>query len=184
MKKKRKKTKMQESNRYVVFLFLRYIILVIAGIFLSLFYKILFPLTVWPSYYLIGFLYNTSLFGNTILVQGARIEIIGACVAGSAYFLLLILNLTTKMNYKKRFYSLIFSFFSLLFLNIMRIFVLSLMFIEKVAFFDITHKLFWYFFSVLFVVGIWFLTAFIFKIKNIPIYSDIKYFLGIINKAK
>jgi exosortase/archaeosortase len=143
MKKKRKtskKKKRKNSDKDIIFLFLRYIILVIAGIFLNLFYKVLFPLTIWPSYYLINLLYDASIIGNTISVSGANIDIVGACVAGSAYFLLLILNLSTQMDYKKRIYSLIFSFFSLLFLNIIRIFALSLMFIEKVAFFDLTHK--------------------------------------------
>ncbi len=176
-KTKKEKKKEEISNKHIIFLFLRYIVLFIAGIFLNLFYEVLFPLTIWPSYYLINIFYNASIKGQTISISGANIDIVGACVAGSAYFLLLILNLSTQMDFKKRIYSLIFSFLSLLFVNIIRIFVLSLMFIEKVAFFDITHKLFWYFFSVLFVVGIWFLTAKILKIQNIPVYSDIETFV-------
>ena len=39
--------------------------------------------------------------------------------------------------------------------------------------FDITHKIFWYSLSILFVVGIWFLEVKLFKIKSIPFYSDI-----------
>jgi len=87
---------------------------------------------------------------------------------------LLILNLTTKMKVNQRVFSIFFSFLALLFLNIIRIFVLSVFYLENFSFFDITHKIFWYALSVLFVVGIWFLTVKIFKIKEVPIYSDIK----------
>ena len=41
------------------------------------------------------------------------------------------------------------------------------------SFFDITHKVFWYFISTIFVVGIWFIEIKIFKIKEIPFYSDL-----------
>jgi exosortase/archaeosortase family protein len=155
-------------------LFLRYLLLVVFGIFLSIFYKVFFPLTFWPVYYLLNLLYTVSLSGNVILISGLGIEIIDACIAGSAYYLLLILNLTTSMKPGKRAYSLLFSFFSLLILNILRIFFLSILFVEKSAFFDFTHRLFWYALSIVFVAVIWFLAVKIFKIKKIPAYSDLK----------
>lgn len=168
-----KKRKMKQKEITLSFL-MRYGILIIFGILLSLFYKTLFPLTIWPSFLLLNLFYKAAVMGNSIIVNGFTIEIINACIAGSAYYLLLILNLTTKMKTRQRVYSLLFSFLSLLVLNILRIFFLSILFVEKFAFFDITHKLFWYLLSVVFVVGIWFLTCWLFKIKNIPVYSDIK----------
>lgn len=158
----------------------RYLLLIIAGLFLSLFYKIFFPLTIYPTYFLLNIFYNVSLSANIISISGLKIEIIDACIAGSAYYLLLILNLTTSMKVKKRIYSLLFSSSSLLLLNILRIFLLSALYVENFPFFDFTHKLFWYALSVLFVVGIWFLTAWIYKIKKVPVYSDIK---GIVAKT-
>lgn len=156
---------------------MRYLLLVIFGIFLSIFYKILSPLTIYPVSFLLNIFYNVSLTGNIISIAGLKVEIINACIAGSAYYLLLILNLTTNMKAKQRVYSLLFSFSSLLILNILRIFFLSILYIENFPFFDFTHKLFWYALSIVFVVGIWFLTVKIFRIKNIPIYSDIKAYL-------
>ena len=158
-------------------LFLRYLLLVILGIFLSFFYKIFFPLTIWPVYFLLNLFYDVSVLGNVLSVAGLKIELISACIAGSAYYLLLILNLTTEIKARKRIHSLLFSFSSLLILNILRIFFLSILYIENSAFFNFTHKLFWYAFSILFVVAIWFLAIKLFKIKKIPVYSDLKKFL-------
>lgn len=169
---------MKKRDKSVLSIFVRYLILILFGIFLSLFYKIFSPLTIWPVYFLLKIFYDVSVLGNTIFIDGVKIELINACIAGSAYYLLLILNLTTSMKAKQRVYSIIFSFVSLLILNILRIFLLSILYIENFAFFDITHKLFWYALSILFVVGIWFLTVKIFKIKNIPVYSDVKTLLN------
>ncbi len=162
------------KKKNILHIFIRYSILVLFGIFLPFFYKIFSLLTTWPIYFLLSIFYNVSFTENALQVLGARIEIIDACVAGSAYYLLLILNLTTNMEAKQRLYSLIFSVFSLFIFNLLRIFSLSILYIENFAFFDFTHKLFWYILSTIFVVGIWFLTVKIFKIDEIPIYSDIK----------
>jgi len=115
--------------------------------------------------------------GDIILVKGIPIEIIRACVAGSAYYLLFILNLSTPgIKTRKRIKMILLSFAALLFLNIIRIFLLSIMLItDSTSLFDITHMLFWYILSVAFVLGIWFLEVKLFKIKQIPIYSDLKF---------
>ncbi len=165
---------MNKKEKSVLCIFARYSILILFGIFLPVFYKVFLPLTIWPVYLLLKIFYDVSVSGNILSIAGARIELINACIAGSAYFLLLILNLTTNMKARQRFYSIIFSFLSLLVLNILRIFFLSVLYTENFVFFDVTHKLFWYALSILFVVGIWFLTAKLFKIKNIPVYSDIR----------
>lgn len=167
--------KKNKKKKSILYLLLRYLILVLVGISLSFFYKILLFLTIWPASFLLGIFYNVSVIGNFILVEGVIIEIINACIAGSAYYLLLILNLTTSMEEKQRIYSLLFSFFSLLILNILRISFLAILYLKNFALFNFTHQLFWYILSILFVVGIWFLTVKIFKIKKIPVYSDIKF---------
>ena len=169
MKKKRIK-----QNKILVSVLSRYVILVVIGIFLPVFYKIFFPLTIWPSFFLLNLFYNASVIGNSIIIDNFTIKIVNACIAGSAYYLLLILNLTIPMETKKRFYSVIFSIFSFLILNTLRIFLLSILFVQRFVFFDIAHKLFLYALSIIFVIGIWFLTSWIFKIKEIPVYSDFK----------
>jgi exosortase/archaeosortase family protein len=118
------------------------------------------------------------LSGNILIIADVGIELVNACVAGSAYYLLLILNLATPMKLKKRAYSIMFSFLCLLVLNILRIFVFSVLFLNDFSFFDTAHKLFWYGLSTVFVVAIWFLTVKLFRIKEIPVYSDVRKILN------
>ncbi|MDP3758201.1 MAG: pacearchaeosortase, partial [Candidatus Daviesbacteria bacterium] len=78
---------------------------------------------------------------------------------------------------------LLFSFVFLLILNLLRIVILSLIFVySSENFFDIAHKLFWYLGTTIFVVLIWFIEARTFKIKETPIYSDIKFLYNKIRK--
>jgi len=156
-------------------IFLRYLIIIlIAFPNLFIFYFIFTPLTVYFVYLLLNIFFDASVSGNIIDIPNYSIEIIKACVAGSAYYLLLILNLSTpKIKLKKRLKILGFSFGFLLIVNILRIFLLSL-FLGS-YWFDITHKLFWYSLSTIFVIGIWFTSVKLFKIKEIPVYSDMKF---------
>lgn len=155
---------------------LRYLILVLVALpNLYLFYLIFTPLTVYPVYLILNLFFDATLTKTTILVKGVSIEIIKSCVAGSAYYLLFILNLSTpKINFKKRIKILVISFTTFWFLNIIRIIILSFMALSNFSLFDITHQLSWYILSVLFVVGIWFSVVKIFNIEHIPFYSDIK----------
>jgi len=168
---------MKTISKRFIDIFLRYLILILIALpNLWFFYFIFTPLTFYPVYFLINLFFNSSLTGNTITITNCfPIEIIKACVAGSAYYLLLILNLSTpKIKIKKRLQMAILAFASLLIINILRIFLLSMIFISGSSLFEITHKLFWYLGSVIFVAGIWFIEVKYFKIKKIPFYSDIK----------
>lgn len=163
-------------------IFIRYFIIVLIAIpNLFVFYFIFTPATIYPVFGLFKiFFKEVLLLGNTFQISGEFfIEIISACIAGSAYYLLFILNLSIpKIKIKKRLKMLLFSFAFLLVLNIIRIVVLSLIFVyspETSNLFDISHKLFWYFGTTIFVILIWFVEVKTFKIKDIPVYSDIKY---------
>ena len=174
MKKRRK-----EMNQFLGTI-IRYLLLIPAGLSnLWFFYAIFTPLTIYPVYFLLKLFFNATLLSNSIILENyLPIEIIEACIAGSAYYLLLILNFATPgLNIKKRLSLLSVSFLALLFVNILRIFILSLLFVSGFSLFDITHELFWYFGSVVFVVGIWFLCVKWFKIKEIPFYSDLSLLL-------
>jgi len=157
----------------------RYVTLILIGIFsLEIFYFLFTFLTIYPTYFLLKLFFNASLIDNVIWINSLPIEIIGACIAGSAYYLLLILTLSTReITIKKRILMLLFSFGLFLIINISRLFFLSVLYVNGVSSFDITHKLFWYVGSVLFVVGTWFLGVKIFNIKEIPFYSDVVFLL-------
>jgi len=167
---------MKKEAKFFFDLGIRYLLLIVAAIpNLWIFYFIFTPLTVYPVYFLSKMFSSSFLFENTIVFSGSLIQIIPACIAGSAYYLLLILNLSTpKIKIKKRIIMLGIAFLSFLILNIIRIFALTILFLSGSPLFDITHKLFWYILSIVFVVGIWFVEVKIFKIKEIPFYSDIK----------
>jgi len=157
----------------------RYLVLVaVAFPGLWLFYKIFTPLTIWPVYWLLNFLYDTILLSDIVLLidWNFPIELIPACIAGSAYYLLLVLNLATPgIKEKTRVYAVLFSFAAFLVVNILRIFILSIMAYTGSSFFDVAHQFLWYSVSTLFVVGIWFAEVKLFKIREIPFYSDLKY---------
>jgi exosortase/archaeosortase family protein len=158
-------------------LILRYSLLIIFALLsVKVFYVIFTPLTIYPVFFVLKQFFNSYLMGNFIFVNNLPIEIIGPCVAGSAYLLLLMLNLSTpSIKLSKRLGITVFSFSLLLIVNILRIILLSFMFVSGNSFFDMAHILFWYAGSVIFVVGIWFLGVKIFKVKEIPFYSDIKF---------
>lgn len=167
----------------------RYLVLIIIGLFVAFsqfFYYLFLPLTIYPVNFLLNLFYKSlgSIVSSPHLLIGSfAIEIIPACVAVSAFYLLLILNLSTAMSLKKRIYTLLFSFLALLLLNILRIFLLTILLVNQTTSFDLVHKFLWYGLSIFFVIAIWFLTVFLFKIKNIPIYSDIKFLFKEIKQA-
>ena len=156
-------------------IFLRYLILLGFMFTLPIIYKIFTPLTIYPTAFLLKLLYTIQTQGDLIIINNATfIRIIPACVAGSAYLLLLIINLTVPMSLKKRINTLLVSFLILLGLNILRIFLLSILYYNSTPYFNFTHKLFWYGLSTVFVIAIWFYAAKRFAIKAIPVYSDFK----------
>jgi len=160
---------------------IRYLILILISLpNLYIFYLIFTPLTIYPSFYLIKIFFNVSLTENLIFSNFSllSIELIPSCIAGAAYYLLLILNLSTpNIKQKKRINLILLSFAAFLILNILRIFILGLFFFSGSELFDLTHKLFWYSVSTVFVVGIWFVQVKLFHIHEIPFYSDVKYLL-------
>jgi len=168
---------MRQSSKPFLDIIIRYAILVLAAIpNLAIFYWIFTPLTIYPTYYLLNIFFEVSLSGNIIHTMGDYIEIIAACVAGSAYYLLLILNLSLKnIKTNKRIKMLLFAFLAFLIVNVLRVFLLSTIFILEFSWFDVAHKLSWYIGSVVLVVAIWFTEVKIFKIKEIPFVSDLKF---------
>jgi len=167
------------KNKWAIALLIRYVLLLLLGLGnLYLIYLIFTPLTVYPVYFILSLFYQVSLHQATLSIFTGEtlklIEIAGACVAGSAFYLLYILNLTTPMKAKTRLYSLIYSSLALLLINILRIILLSFLSIKDYASFEIIHKLFWYFLSTILVVLIWFSQVYFFNIKAYPILTDFK----------
>jgi len=168
------------DKKSVYFVFLRYLILIILGVpNLYLFYAVFTPLTIKPTFMFLSWVdpmsYLVAGTTNVIFFKGYFASIIPACVAGAAYYLLLILNLTTPMDsVKKRIGSITFILGAFLLLNLLRIFIFAMLLAKGYQYFDLTHTATWYFGSTVLVVLIWFSNVLIFRIKSIPIYSDLK----------
>ncbi len=162
------------NNKVVRNLIVRYFLLILLGLGnLSIIYFLFTPLTVYPVFLFFKQFYNAHLStGNVIQIGIDNIRLISACIAGAAYYLLLILNLATPLNFKKRMQSLAFLIFSFLILNIIRIIVFSIFFLKKYPFFDLSHELVWYFGSSVLIIILWFVNVWLFKIKEIPVYTD------------
>lgn len=175
---KKKASKEIEDNKKIKNLLIRYgILLVFSFIGVNLFYKIFLTPTTYISYWFLSIFFETNINQNLIVINGIfPIEIIGACVAASAYLLLIILNLSTPgLSLKKRFYSISLSIALMFTLNILRIFLLANVYLFDFDLFEFLHWFFWYFVSLIFVICIWFSQVKMFEIKSIPFYTDLKY---------
>lgn len=168
----------RKEDRKTYLIFIRYLILILTALFLlDYFYKILLPLTIYPVALLLNTGYHSSVQGITILIDNMpKIELVEACIASSAYFLLLLLNLSIPMKPRTRIFSIIFSAVLFLAINIVRILIFSLLYLNNFKYFDITHLFFWYVVSGVIVFFVWLSTIKTFKIRNIPFVSDIKFF--------
>jgi len=170
---------MQSSNeKEVIQIFVRYFIVVVASLSnLWIFYKIFSPLTLYPVYGILSLFFQVSIFPKELLFlidQSLEIWLIRACIAGAAYYLLFALNLSVpKIKIVKRLKMLAFSFSLLLAFNIFRIVLMVFLYYYGFVYADAVHIIFWYGLSIAAVVGIWFLEVKIFKIKDIPVYSDL-----------
>ncbi|MEM2956045.1 MAG: pacearchaeosortase [Candidatus Pacearchaeota archaeon] len=156
-------------------LIFRYTLMLFFGIFLNIFYLVFSPLTIYSVYILLSIFYKTTIIENIIIANNTEIEIINACVAGSAYFLLFILNFSTaKIKFKKRIFILLADCGIFLLINILRIFFLSVLLINNSIFFNTAHFILWYAVSILLVILIWIFTVKFAEIKEIPFISDFK----------
>ncbi len=166
------------NQREAFFTIGRYLLLVILSIFnLALFYMLFTPLTLYPSFFIIH-LFKPAAYlisqSATMQIGNNSIQLVNACIAGSAYYLLLILNLTTPMSLKTRIKSIFFLFGSFLILNVLRIVVFAFLFLGGYSAFDVAHKLVWYFGSTVMLLVVWFANVRFLNILSIPLYTDIK----------
>lgn len=183
------------NNKSLFSLFIRYITLVLIALpNLFLFYFIFTPLTYFPALWFLKTFYLENLLwydveGSFFVVKTLAgltyyPTIIPACVAGAAYYLLTILNLTTPMKTSTRIKSLIFILGAFLVFNTARItYFITLIIKDNFNFFDIAHSATWYFGSTIFVIILWFANVLIFKIKTIPVYTDLRNLLRVTKKS-
>jgi len=164
------KKKEKETNKFIDII-ARYSIIILFGFFISFFYTIFTPLTMFMLKLLLR---DVVISGNVIHKNYFIIEIIPACIGGSAYYLLLALNLLTPMKIKKRIAFIFLSFFLFFLFNILRLFLLISLEINGIKTY-FYHQFLWYIGSTVFVFLVWIVCIRIFKVKEIPFVSDFLY---------
>ena len=174
---------MNYKERLIIRIFIALILFIIPYNIINF---ILLKLTLYGSYPLLLLKYNPIINNNGFIIDKSILNIISACVATSAYYLLFMLIIFTKdIKLKTSINLFLLGSFLILIANILRIDVLIYIFLEYGRnFFDKFHIFFWQFTSSVYVALIWIFLIWKFKIKNIPIYSDIIYLLSIIKLKK
>jgi exosortase/archaeosortase family protein len=162
--------------KYLKTLTLRLLLALIIAFSFNLFYIILNPLTFNLTYLLLKIFTNPILSINTILINSFTLKFIPACAAASAYLLLALLILLTKdIELKKGIKMFFLGSLLILIMNLTRILILIFILMNYGKdYFNLIHVIFWKIISSVFVVIVWVYLTNKFKIKSIPIYSDIK----------
>lgn len=153
----------------------------------SLFVYIFTPITVSLTRVLLYVLgYSFVLQENIIYIGKYSIEFIPACIAASAYHLLLVIILFTKdLNLTKSLKLFFYGSLLILFVNLIRIIlIIDILIRYGVNYFDSIHLFFWTFVSSIYVAIVWLLLVKRIKIKSIPVYSDTKYLYNLSRKKK
>ncbi|MBU3923514.1 MAG: pacearchaeosortase [Nanoarchaeota archaeon] len=175
---------MNKQSKKILGLFSRYLTILLLGLGnLYIIYKILTPLTVNTLNLILSTFANPIVTNNAIILNNTMIKIVPACVAGSAFYLLLLLILSTEnIKPKTRTKAIITALIAFFILNILRILILIPMI--STQYFETAHWIFWHLISTIFVVGTWFAVVKIYKIKSIPICSDIKFIIHLTKNPK
>ncbi|MBI2670490.1 pacearchaeosortase [Candidatus Woesearchaeota archaeon] len=132
--------------------------------------------------YDVRFLYESK----TLLVNGIDLEFVRACIATSAYYLLALLILTTKgIGIKNSVKMFLIGSLLIFVMNVLRVTLLILVVINLgLDWFNLIHMTFWYILSSVYVFLVWLFLIKLYKIKNIPIYSDAKYLIASLRVKK
>ncbi len=157
-------------------LIIRYFLAIILMVFgLNIIYLLISNLTFKLSYYSL-FYYNPKLISDiSFLIGNNKLNFIPACTAASAYLLLILLILSIDLNLKKTIKVFLTGSLLILVANIIRIDILIISLVEfGSGAFETLHLFFWKILSTIYVVLLWIFLTKIFKIKEIPVYSDLR----------
>lgn len=168
----------KKANKFLLFLSVRYLILLLLAVVGTYLIGIIFTIpTLYASAGMLNLFYHHSVFitsANSFALLGEPINLIPACIGISAYLFLLLLNLSSPMGLKTRIKSFVFIIGSFFVINVVRIALFSSLAVSGWAYFDVAHKSIWYLGSTFLLLIIWFVNVYLFNIKSIPLYTDIK----------
>lgn len=161
---------------YKFSLFLRLLSAVILGLFYEVFYLVIAPITFYLSYLLLKIFYNVKSVEGALIINGQIFNFVPACYAILAYFLLALLILFTKdISFWKGLKMFLIGSAIIFFVNLLRILAIVMIFLEKgINYFNAVHLITWKVVSTIFVFLLWIFLTKEFKVKTIPVYSDVK----------
>lgn len=172
-----------EKEGYVRELLLRVIAAFAMLLSYNFIYTVIAVFTLHFSYFFFSIFVPSALIGNKIATLTNTFEFIPACVATSAYILLALLVFLTKdISWNERLQMIAYGWLAILAFNLLRIELLLLTFFSLNTAYDTIHLFVWKFMSTAFVVLLWLGMAKMYKVKAIPVYSDIKVLAGMIRK--
>ncbi len=153
----------------------------------SLIQKITLFATINLTYIILKFInLNTFLIDDFLIYNETYVKLIPSCAAASAYFLLLLLVVLTKdIKFLTRIKIFLLGSLAILLFNLLRIMLLILILNNySISLFNSIHLFFWAIASSILVAFIWIYLTKRYKIRSIPIYSDLKYLLKKTNLYK
>ena len=144
---------------------------------LSLLTWILTPITLKLSYITLLYYNPILISADVMVINGIPFSFIEACIATSAYYLIILLVLLTKeITLKQRIKLIFIGSLLILLMNLLRIFILIFVTVNYGFYwFEIIHLAFWKFVSGIYIALVWILLVRYYKIKSVPVYDDIKY---------
>jgi len=170
------------EKKEVAGLFIRLLItIIILLIPINLFQELLQEITLKATIFLLEISNLSPIVGkyavkNSIEIFGTTtINIVKYCVTSSAYYLLLILAIITKnIPIIKRVFMFLIGSLLIFIVNMARIIGLIIILLKSPESFYIAHTILFIIISTVYVLIIWIALSIMFKIKTIPIYSDLK----------
>ena len=144
-------------KKEIVNIIIRYLLIILLGLGnLWVIYLIFSPLTFYTVLFILNLFSKTYVSASTMYSSEFIIELVKPCIAGAAYYFLIILNLSTPMPLKDRINSFLSTICIFFLLNIGRIILFTFLYAKDFAYTDIFHKLTWYFGSTVLLLIIWF----------------------------
>ena len=177
---------MDETKSYLQYLFTRLFVALFFVLFgILIINKIFGPITFYLSYLALQYYSPQIISSTSFIINNIKLNFIPACIASGAYLLLMILTLTTELEFKKALKVIAQGFLLILIANLIRITLLILLLINNYSnLFETLHMLIWKLLSTVFVVLLWIFLTKVNKINNIPIYTDFKKVVEILKEAK
>jgi exosortase/archaeosortase family protein len=154
----------------------RYSFAILLALSYKLFYIVLSPLTIFTTFSLLSIFTPVTLNENMLTLQSASFIIIPACIAASAYlFLAILILLTRNISFRKGLELFLMGSGLIFLFNVIRILLLIFVYVKLGEnYFQAIHLTFWYVLSTIVVVLIWIFLTKKYKIKEVPVYSDLK----------